>query len=256
MHIKPLLSVVMLGSAVCLMSACTGTEVTKDAEVPAHTDVVNATEVADTECRNGGDRLALSGMCEDAAIASLNLVGGEAPALPDGCGWEIQETQFAVEVLMYMAASCDGKTSKLGYSGGAQQAHLFVEASAFADVTETSSEEPYPIVRVMSADMDQLHANVENQTRAAIDSAEEAANCSVRPADMEGWPADALVVDVQNPIASEDGPRSACGMYGYTEESTQYWRVFDGFSWFFELGQDAYQDIDPASLTLIMVPAE
>ncbi len=55
--------------------------------------------------------------------------------------------------------------------------------------------------------------------------------------------------------ARKDEPRTACGPVGLDEDSETYWRVFQGYSWFFELGQDE-AEIDPGSLTLIHKDAQ
>lgn len=89
--------------------------------------------------------------------------------------------------------------------------------------------------------------------RGAISNPAEQAGCSVRKADVEYWPADAQVVDVsaaQAAAAAQDGPRSACGEFGYNGDEASYWRVFQGRAWFFQLGQDAAQ-FDPGSFTLM-----
>ncbi|GGD07778.1 hypothetical protein [Aquisalinus flavus] len=201
------------------------------------------------ECRNGGDRLALSGLCKDAAIAMLNTAGGPDPVLPDECSWEIQETRFAIDVLLYRAASCDGTTAKLSFAGGAQQAELRLEESALGWPTGEESE---PLIRVISADPEAPYANIEFYVKNAIEDPVEAANCAARPANIDGWPDDAIVVDEKDaPEFDLDGPRSACGPFGFSGDETRYWRVFNDFSWLFSLGQDLYQDIDVGSLTLV-----
>lgn len=206
------------------------------------------------ECRNGGDRLPESGMCKDAAINTLNLGSGDAPILPDGCSWQIQESRMAMDILLYMAASCDGKTSKLAIGVGAQQVEMTLEESALGLPTD---DDQTPVIRVITSDPDAPYANLEYFTKAAVDDPAEAANCVARPAGLDGWPEDAIVVDIKNPPAEdEDGPRSACGPYGFAGDNTQYWRVFNDFAWFFDLGQDAYQDIDVRSLTLVPAPSD
>jgi hypothetical protein len=223
------------------------------AEPPAvESNVEQADALEGTECRNGGSRLELSGICEDAALATLNMAGGSEPMLMEGCSWELQETQFASDVLIYRAASCQGTTSRLEFSSGAQQAELRLETSALGLPTGADSE---PLIRVISSDPDAPTANLEFFTRNAMDDAAEAENCFARPANLEGWPTDAIVVDIKDaPQFDEDGPRSACGPYGFHGGEMQYWRVFNDFSWFFSLGQDGYQDIDMSSLTLITMP--
>ena len=62
-----------------LLQACSAGDAPKAPDAEA-----SSTPVAQ-ECRNGGDRLPETGMCKDAAIATLNLTAGDAPLLPEGC---------------------------------------------------------------------------------------------------------------------------------------------------------------------------
>ena len=67
---------------------------------------------------------------------------------------------------------------------------------------------------------------------------------------LEGGPttrkwATLIAVDPENP---ED---PACGPFGSPGDATAYWRVLDEFAIYFDLGQDAYADVDPRSVTLI-----
>lgn len=50
--------------------------------------------------------------------------------------------------------------------------------------------------------------------------------------------------------APQDEPRSACGRYGFDGDAASFWRVFQGRSWFFDLGQVPWQ-IDPGSFTIM-----
>ena len=111
-----------------------------------------------------------------------------------------------------------------------------------------------PLVRIMDLDPDAPTAGIlavvnEDLRASGIDD-----ECSVRRADVPGWPADALVADVspEAAAASTDGPRANCGQYGYSEDEARYWRTFQGRTWFFQLDQDLYQDVDPNSLTLVV----
>lgn len=199
------------------------------------------------ECRNGGDRLPLSGICRDAAIASLNFAGVPEMPLPEGCSWVVQETPFVDQFLLYLAAQCGDTTSRLRLEVGAQMAELYLEEAA---ISMPSDE--VPVVRVISADPEQPLQNLQAFVRNAMQDEADAAECFARPAEMEGWPDDAIVVDVvQTADTVSDGPRSECGPYGLNEDETAYWRVFDDFSWYFSMGQDLYVDFDPQTFVLL-----
>ena len=235
----------MAGTALLCFTACSAEDGIDASSAPEFETV--------SDCRNGGPKLAGSGMCRDAAIATLNIVSGEAPLLPENCSWELQETAFAADYLIYLAASCDGKTSKLGFAGGARTAQLYIETSAIGAFEGGDTNEWAPIT-IIGSDPEAPTANLLSFVRAGMEDEDAASDCIVRSASVDGWPEDAFVVDEASPRLTPNEPRFACGPYGYTEDSTQYWRVFDNFSWFFDLGQDAYQDFDPRSLTLITPP--
>lgn len=203
-------------------------------------------EAKDKACPDGEPRLPVTKMCHPKALKSLNAAGGyNQPS--EGCAWVVQETPFADGALLYRALRCGKETAKLAFAGGAQMAELSIEHSALGDTIGKV------LVQVASADPASPTANVQAITRGAMDNPAEAAKCSVRSAGIDVWPSDALVVDISAAEAAkitEDGPRTACGPYGLDEDSAKYWRVFQGFSWFFDLGQDALE-FDPGSFTLM-----
>jgi len=203
------------------------------------------------ECKDSAERLAGSGVCRTEWQVALQAIDAPAGSLPDDCSWVLQETPFKDQYLLYLAASCEGTTSKLVHVGGADKETFFIETSALYEGPLQIQEGWAPITAIPS-DPDSPTASLLAFTRAAMQGIGNSDECIVRPAQVEGWPEDAFVVDEASPTKTVlDGPRSACGTFGYTEESTAYWRVFGGFSWFFELGQDAYADIDPRTFTVI-----
>jgi len=79
-----------------------------------------------SSCRNDGPRLPLSGLCSDVAMKTLDIVNGSTSVLPEGCVWDVQETLFANDLLIYLAAKCGDITSQLRYSAGARQAKFTI----------------------------------------------------------------------------------------------------------------------------------
>lgn len=203
-------------------------------------------------CPGDGGRLPITGICAGRAVNYLNTAGGKPPEAPEGCEWVVQETRFADSVLLYRATKCGRKTTRLAFAGGAGMAELSYDAAAYGDAENALKGQV--LVRVASMDPADKTANVLWTARGSIDDPAEKAACRVRNAGIDGWPDDALVVD--NLSASEaaaianEGPRTACGPFGLDEDSSTFWRVFQEQSWFFQLGQDAWQ-IDPGSFTLL-----
>lgn len=233
-----------VAAALCI-SAC-GTDPRDDARA-------GEGESADLwgSCPDAGDRLPITGICALRAGAYLNTAAGETPPAPEGCEWIVQETRFGKEVLLYRATQCGSKTTTLGFTEGPGMTDLSYDTAAYGDAENALKGQA--VARVAGADSSDKTATILRIARDAIDDPAEREACSVRNARIEMWPEDALVVDVsaaQAAKAPPDEPRSACGPFGLNEDETAFWRVFQGHSWFFQLGQDVWQ-VDPGSFTLL-----
>jgi hypothetical protein len=204
-------------------------------------------------CPDNGARLPETGICEARAVAYLDTAeGARTPALPENCEWVVNETIMAGEALLYRAARCNGVTTKLAASPGAHQAEVSVETSAvFGD-----SAKGHVVLHLFTA-------NAPDPQFALKDSmsglpAAERATCEIRQAAIEGWPADALVI-APNAAARarmhEEGPIAACGPFGVDEDSARYWRIKQGYAWFYDLGQEE-PDFDPQSVTVLEKAAD
>ncbi|AMO71128.1 hypothetical protein AZE99_04010 [Sphingorhabdus sp. M41] len=216
----------------------------------ASTDSKRSDAGGQSLCPDDGPVLPMTGICEGRATNYLNIVDGDAPQLPDNCHWSVNETAVADQLLLYLAATCDGKKAELGFAGGAHFAELNLAWSAVAN----ESLEDTVLIRIGSAEPGRPYQNILFYAQDAMDDSAAAEQCMVRPAGVDGWPADAMVIDVSPEEAAKapsDEPRTACGMFGLDQDNSSYWRVFQGYSWWFQLSQDAYQDIDPRSLTLV-----
>ncbi|MEI9851500.1 MAG: hypothetical protein WDN24_12425 [Sphingomonas sp.] len=240
----------MVGLAGLMLTAC-GNKAGNAAAPEDNAATADNASAAGEPCADDGDRLPITGLCAGRAVNYLNIAGGELPEPPDGCEWVVQETPFATQVLLYRALKCGSKTTKLAFAGGAGLAELSYETAAYGDTDGTAKGQV--LVRVGSIDGSDRTAGLLKTARAAIEDPAEKAGCSVRNAKIESWPEDALVVDVSAAEAAKappDEPRAACGPFGFNGDEASYWRVFQGHSWFFQLGQDLAQ-IDPGSFTLM-----
>ena len=206
-----------------------------------------------SDCPDGGPRLSGSGICQGRGVSYLDMVGGEAPMLSDGCEWKLNEAAMpGGDYLLYMAASCGAITTQLEFAAGARTAEVNIARSALQEGVAAGK-----IITVIAVDAQQPAASILAFVRDAMEDKAEAAGCEVfgRQADS-GWPADALEVrnraveaeQAKTEYGSMDG---SCGPFGNGGDTTTYWREFGGYGWYFELGQDGYQDFDPRSLTII-----
>ena len=204
-------------------------------------------------CADRSTKLALTGLCQaDAKALLADARGAREPALPQGCTWTINETQFATDALLYRAATCKGVTTKLAYAGGAHSAKLSYETTALF----SEEDKKNTLVEVFGAEPDPQGAL--KAAIAALPKAERA-KCEIQPAGVEQWPSDALVIGpikaARAKMPKDDGPISACGTYGLDEDSTTYWRVKQGFAWFFTLGQEEL-DFDPNTMSVVAKKAD
>lgn len=208
----------------------------------------NAEADAGATCADDGERLKLTGLCAGRAVNYLNMEASASPQAPEGCEWKVMETAIVDDVLLYRGLKCDAGETQLEFAGGAERAELQLVNSAFLG----KIEEPPTYVYVYTIEGD-AKQGVTQRARQAMENEAEAASCNARTAGVEGWPSDALVVDVP-PAEAAKSPageiRTACGPLGLNEDETSYWRVAQGFGWFFQLGQDAFE-IDPGSFTLM-----
>jgi len=205
-------------------------------------------------CQGGASALTLSGLCINEAEQLLQMAQTskeQYPALMDGCQWSVNEAPFITgDVLLYQAASCNGNTAKLAFNPQTDRADIFIETSAIGGIKGAQS----PVGSLFTVDPGDPDLSLETWARTEMErggvDADYAVRCKTRPSPEDGL--DAFVVDITpRPAPSTSEPRSDCGQYGYNEESHAYWRIAYDFGWFFDLGQDAYQDFAPNSLTLV-----
>lgn len=214
----------------------------EEAEAPARPAATAQT------CADDGPRLPLTGLCEGRAVNYLNMDASASPEASEGCEWKVMETEMPDGVLLYHGLKCDAGETKLEFEGGAGSGELKLVRSAYLG----KIDEPPTYVHVYTVDGD-ARQGVTARARAAMESPAEATGCSARAAELEGWPSDALVVDVSAQEAAkapDDEPRAACGPLGLNQDEMSFWRVVQGYGWFFQLGQDAVE-IDPGSFTLM-----
>lgn len=235
------------------------------------------TAAAAATCPDDGPRLAHTGLCQGRAVnyfdpARLTTTGTD---LPEGCTWVVNETPTPdpEEAILYNALRCNDKTTKLEFSAGARSASLGWGESGLFDTVPKMGEEGAELVRIFTLEgqADPKAMILEMAKGLAAErqvSPAEIAACAVRPAG-EGFPADAVVVDVSDAFMKAnkigpydgltDGPEAGaygvCGDYGFTTDSQRYWMIRDGYAWFVDLGQDT-PDFDAGSLTVFRKGAD
>lgn len=214
-------------------------------------------EKAQTGCPDDGPRLPITGVCAGRAVAYFDP--SVAPATPlelsgpaKDCTWVVNELSMGIddEALLYRALSCNGVTTKLSYAGGARSAALQLETSALG---ATPGAE---LVRIFTSDPKDPQAAIRFVIADA--PAAERPKCEVQPAGRDYWPKDALIITYKPAFQQEletDAPNSICGSFGVDEDSQRFWRIQQGYAWFFQLGQDA-AEIDPAAIVLMRKGAD
>jgi hypothetical protein len=210
-----------------------------------------------SDCPDDGPRLPGTGICLGRASAYFDparLTAGMAA--PEGCSWVINETMLpeATEAIVYNALSCKGKTTLLEFRGGARSASLGYVVSGFFDAVPDDYE---PVRMFPITEVPDPKAMILDFAQETTEDKKEAAACELRPAG-EGYPADALMVDVNAAWKKAkkigDEAYAACGMYGVTD-GQRFWLIRDGYAWFIDQGQDL-PDFDAGSLTLLRKGAD
>ena len=200
--------------------------------------------VAETSpCPDDGARFAGTGLCIGRSVAYLDPASSWA--LPSGCDWAMNEALIAdgSEALLYRAAVCDGVTTQLEVAIGAHSASV-------NDVTH-GADGP-EVIRLFLSDPENPQWHMKDIL--ADVNANGEVECEIRPAGIDGWPEDALVIAPTAEARAampQDEPVAACGGWGLDEDATQYWEVRQGYEWFFHLGQDI-PGFDPFSITHIV----
>lgn len=196
-------------------------------------------------CADGSVRLAGTRLCQAEARTLLTADPNVRTPELEGCAWSIKEVMLpGDEALLYSAATCGERDTALSYAGGAHSAEIAYESSAVYGQEAAGRV----LVRLFGVDPEPQGA-----LTAAIAEAPAGASCEIQPAQREGLPADALII-APNARARASLPAGqpivACGPMGINETKQSYWRVRQGFAWYFDLGaQDP--DIDAGNMTII-----
>jgi hypothetical protein len=236
---------------------------------------------AEATCKDDGERLSGTGIClsrvanlfRPERLSSLTFRHDE---LPEGCNWAFNETMMPDpnEAILYLALSCRGKTTKLEFSAGARSASLDYGVSGSFENVPAQGEEGSERVRLFplegsSDPKAMILAMAKDRATEEGVGVTEVAACELRAAG-EDRPADAYVVDVNDAYKKanrlgpfDDGPKdattlgaySACGSFGITNASGDFWMIRDGYAWFVSQGQDV-ADFDAGSLTLFRKSAD
>ena len=253
------------GISLLLVTACSNASKPDPSKAPdADTPTVAETpKVSDTTstCPDDGPRFEISGKCKGRAINYIDEPASDSEldfynqATGETCRWELMETAFATDALLYQGVVCGANKASLELAVGAQSSNLFLVTSPFgADMNGSET----PVAIIFSADPENPTANIEYRTREAIEDPEMKDACTVFPAPADaGHPQGSYFVDVPEDMRPpvDDGPYALCGPYGFNGDETSYWMARDGFSWFIQLGQEPV-GVAPGSFKLITPEAK
>jgi len=220
--------------------------------LPAEDVAAPAETAAIDPCPDDGPRFPITGLCVGRSVAYLDPGSDWQP--PEGCTWAMNEAWIGdgTEALLYRAAVCNGVTTTLQVSGGAQSASVeYVKSALGGDALEGQE-----MIRLFVSDPANPQWHMKDILADQNENGE--VECEIRPAGTDGWPKDALVIaptPEERAAMPQDQPVAACGDWGLDEDATQYWEVRQGYEWFFHLGQDV-TDFDPISITHIVKDAD
>jgi hypothetical protein len=212
-------------------------------------------------CPGGATALPVTGLCPSEAIKLLDGARvAAAAAPPEGCAWELNETAFVDQALLYQALSCKGKRTELEYRGGAHSAALGVKSSGFFESVPADFE---PVKFVSLFEETDPKARILAFAREGITNKAESAACEVRPVGGNA-PADAFVVQANAAYQAKQkralgadmvDVSSSCGPFGFTNDGVQFWRISGGYAFFFNTGQDV-ADFNPDTLAVLQKGAD
>ena len=213
-----------------------------------------ATAMADGgACPAGEAQLPLSGLCAGAARAVLaGRTMSYELLLPDpSCSWEPSEVAVVDTLVLYAALQCNGVTAALEFAGGAQYAQLILTRSAidagYGGAGEVSDGPA--LVWIAHTDPMDVLGDLERRSAAAITDPGMTGRCALR-ATADGYAYDVRAGD---PLEFSDGPREPiCGNFSVGDGSDRFWRVSGPLAFLFDLPGEAYQEFDPASLTVLL----
>jgi len=210
-------------------------------------------------CPGGERRLPLTGLCESEAARLIPPVNRD---FVDGlaafnCKAVIAEAPMMGDVALYHAAQCKGGPGKgrpveLEFSGGAHSGSIYVVGGGMETGADRTKEFGKLLISDPSDPTGSMVRWVRETYEAAGASKADASKCRARR--VEGtadlWQVDEYT-NAQLKTLKTDGPRTACGRYGTDEDSNGYWRIAHGFAFYANFGQDAYQDFDLKTLTVV-----
>jgi hypothetical protein len=211
-------------------------------------------------CADGGPRLGATGLCRSEATTFIAAeVMAKAYDLPEGCSWVVNDVALPDQAILYLAAQCGERTTQLEFAGGAQSAALYPVTSGLYDVLPAYEGGDEPVRLWLAESYAAGLERILNLVRETTTDPAEAAACELRSSGNAYYPADALVVDVNAAFRASKGIPAWdkveegelwCGPFGYTNEAGQFWRVGQGYAWWFNFGQDGI-DFRPDSMTVL-----
>lgn len=226
-------------SALVLLAACKPVEKTEMPEAK--------TEAKSGACADGSVRLEGTQLCQSEAKALVALDPNVRSPELENCQWRVNETMLpGDEALLYRAATCGGVETKLGFSGGARNADIVYEASAIHGEKALGRV----VIKLFGVDPDPQGA-----LKAAIAElpAKGKAGCEIRLGEYEGKAADVLAIAPKADLAAKLSPADLegfCGPMGESLKTVRYWRVKQGFAWFFDLGERD-PDFDAGNMVIV-----
>jgi hypothetical protein len=236
------------------LSACEGAGAgAANAAATAENAAPSGKIAAAPACAAGEKPLPLSGLCQAQAAALLLDPGGASAAAMEGCQWVIRETPVADDLLLYRTLRCGETETTLAFDVGNHMSELRYASRVQNGAITDADGKPLLLAKVFAGHPDG-RARALFEARDGVEDKAAAKSCDLRPPWREGYPADALIVDIARTPADleRDDAAPACGPYGYSPmaEIFAFWRTHQGFAWYMELGTDVW-DVDPSSLTLI-----
>ncbi len=214
------------------------------------------------QCRRGKP-LPFTGLCQAEArklLRNRQRIRKPAFIAPKGCDWAVNEVRVIDHPYLYLALRCNGTTSRLDYAGGAHRAELSLVTSA---LRKSNGENPRidnaeAAIWIYTIDPAKRFRSLMQRSREGLEPGDKPRLCRIYRAPglrgtfvYGGDPAELAKAGAKSYDAYLDAVPS-CGLYSSNGDTAQkYWMPEGDEALFMTISDEAYQDIDPLTLSRV-----
>lgn len=210
---------------------------------PAAATAAAPAPAAPGTCKDGSDRLPLSGVCRKVADRLVVRQQFDDWTPPAECSAETAEVALPLGWLLYRTLRCGDRVARLEYVPGENGAGTLRYASVVRDEALLGTT----VATVVRSETQPFEAAL-RFARTGL-SEKQARKCDLRRPDTIGFPNDSRVIGLDASEARKQRRNETpCGPYGEISGRDTYWRPVGKVAIFLDFG-DAQPQFNPASLS-------